>query len=131
MYWMIANRNVEANGLGDDFADMTYWRNDSGNLQTFPAWTNMNDAEFRQALVQVADAFPDLAGTAPEDQKHVSLFVHGFDNTWGAAAQQIVHALPLEHGAALSEGQRLQPRARQESPPHPRKDHGLSWNGEV
>ena len=37
MYWIIMNRTVEANGLGDDFADMTHWRNDSGNLQTFPA----------------------------------------------------------------------------------------------
>jgi len=88
MYWMITNRKVEGNGLGDDFGDMTYWRNDSGNLQTFPAWTSMTDVEFRQRLVQVADAFPDLGATSPEDQKHVNIFVHGFDTGWSSAAQR-------------------------------------------
>src|ERR1700682_2603089 len=88
MYWMITNRKVESTGFGDDFDVLTYWRNDSGNLQTFADWTKLSDVEFRQGLVQVADAFPDLEGTSPEDQKHVNIFVHGFDISWSSAAQR-------------------------------------------
>ena len=25
MYWLVTNRNVEANGFGGDFASVTYW----------------------------------------------------------------------------------------------------------
>jgi len=88
MYWMITNREVEGNGLGDEIADLTYWQNPSPNLQTFSAWTRMTIDDFRKALVQVADAFPDVAATSPEDQKHVNIFVHGFDTDWISAVQR-------------------------------------------
>jgi esterase/lipase superfamily enzyme len=48
-------------------------------------WQKFDQASFRQALVQVADTFPDPLNTPSEDQKHVNMFVHGFDNTWTQA----------------------------------------------
>src|SRR6266852_2270090 len=86
MYWMITNRNVAGNDFGDEFSDITYWRNDSGALNLFAAWNKVTDTDFRKALVQVANTFPDPAANPFEDQKHVNIFVHGFDNSWSAAA---------------------------------------------
>ena len=88
MYWMITNRNVEAKGFGDEFSDLTFWRNEPGILNLFTAWSKVSDTDFRQALVQAADAFPNPAGGLSEDQKHVNIFVHGFDNSWGSAAER-------------------------------------------
>ena len=86
MYWMITNRNIMPNRLGDEFADLTFWKNESPNATDFTAWKQLKLEEFRQGLVQIADTFPDPLTTASEDQKHVNIFVHGFDNSWSSAA---------------------------------------------
>ena len=88
MYRLITNREVNANGFGDDFSELTFWQgntNDSKQLAEFSVWQKSDEASFRQALVQVADTFPDPLHTPSEDQKHVNMFVHGFDNTWAQA----------------------------------------------
>ena len=98
MYWMITNRNVTSddagnvNGLGHDFSDLTYWQNQTAdantltNLATWRQFASVDD--FVAALAQVADTFPHPLMTPTEDQKHVNLFVHGFDNTWQSAVQR-------------------------------------------
>ncbi|MBZ5596738.1 MAG: alpha/beta hydrolase [Acidobacteriia bacterium] len=86
MYWMITNRNITGSGLGDKFADLSFWKNESKNATDFAAWKQLKLDEFRQALVQVSDTFPDPTKTGSEDQKHVNIFVHGFDNSWSSAA---------------------------------------------
>jgi esterase/lipase superfamily enzyme len=91
MYWMITNRNLEAGGFGSDFANLTYWTSSASNsddLVNFAAWQPMTAAAFQAALVKVADTFPHPAVTSSEDQKHVNIFVHGFDNSWSSAAQR-------------------------------------------
>jgi esterase/lipase superfamily enzyme len=86
MYWMITNRNITSNGLGDEFVGLSFWKNESQTATDFAAWKQLKLEEFRQALVQVADTFPDPVTTSSEDQKHVNIFVHGFDNSWSSAA---------------------------------------------
>jgi esterase/lipase superfamily enzyme len=86
MYWMITNRKITTKGPGDEIADLSFWKNESKNATNFAAWKQLKPDEFRQALVAVADTFPHPATTAGEDQKHVNIFVHGFDNTWSSAA---------------------------------------------
>lgn len=95
MYWMITNRNVteddagNANGLGDKFSDLTYWQSsaaDASTLTDLSSWKRMPDADaFVTALARTADTFPHPLVTPTEEQKHVNLFVHGFDNTWQSA----------------------------------------------
>jgi len=90
MYWMITNRNLESEGLGSGFASLTYWKSaaDPNDLVNFSAWQSMSQAAFQAALVQAADAFPHPLVTPSEDQKHVNIFVHGFDTTWSSAVQR-------------------------------------------
>jgi len=89
MYWMITNRNIQDDGFGGDFAQLTYWQNPSGKVEDFKSWQQMKTlAEFQGALVAVANTFPDPLHTPTEDQKHVTLFVHGYDNGWVSAARR-------------------------------------------
>ena len=95
MFWMVTNRNIKADGLGDEFAKLSFWQNPTGDLQNFAAWKQFKDGDgvtaetaFRQALVAVTDQFPDPATTPNEDQKHVTFFVHGFNESWSAAAER-------------------------------------------
>ena len=61
MYWMITNRNVDATAktFGDDFSDLSFWQNASASVDSFASWTPMQEEDFRQALVAIADTFPD------------------------------------------------------------------------
>lgn len=89
MFWMITNRKVTNDGFGDDFSDLSFWKNDNPDptaLTTRAAWQSLSQDAFRQALVAAADAFPNPINTPSEDQKHVTIFVHGFDNNWISAA---------------------------------------------
>ena len=90
MYWMITNRNVDANKktFGDNFTDLSYWQNASDQVDVFSNWVKVDEGTFRQGVVAVADTFPDPNVTPSEDQKHFNIFVHGFDNTWISAVQR-------------------------------------------
>ncbi len=90
MYWMITNRNVDANNktFGDNFTDLSYWQNASDQVDVFGNWVKVDEDTFRQGVVAVADTFPDPNVTPSEDQKHFNIFVHGFDNTWISAVQR-------------------------------------------
>ncbi|MBI5368794.1 MAG: alpha/beta hydrolase [Planctomycetes bacterium] len=92
-YWMISNRNVTADNLGRDHAGLTYWVADVADrrvaLDDLDQWHQVSAGQFRRELIGVADGFPchpDL--NDHEQQRHVTLFVHGYNNTWGSAATQ-------------------------------------------
>jgi len=87
-YWMITNRNVKTNGFGDDLAPMTYWSSVQGSLDTFTNWTQKNADDFKSELIEAAGEFPFKVAEEHEDQKHVCIFIHGFDNTWEDAARR-------------------------------------------
>jgi esterase/lipase superfamily enzyme len=90
MYWMITNRNVDANNktFGDSFADLSFWQNATDKVDVFSNWTSVSQDNFRDGLVAIADTFPDPNKTPSEDQKHLNIFVHGFDTTWLSAVQR-------------------------------------------
>ena len=91
MYWMITNRNVQASGFGSDFDDLSYWQSTAADpkaLTNFSSWQKLEADDFRDALVQIADGFPQPLVTPSEDQKHINIFVHGFDNSWSSAVQR-------------------------------------------
>ena len=99
-YWMITNRTVL---MGDDFLgtdesnDLSFWFTEQGPVTVGTSWTRLGPApdfdpgaaakEFENRLAAAAGRFPRLENDADHGaQKHVTLFVHGYNNTWSDAA---------------------------------------------
>ncbi|ABF43188.1 protein of unknown function DUF900, hydrolase-like protein [Candidatus Koribacter versatilis Ellin345] len=86
MYWLITNRNIEANGFGTTFADVTYWTAPAdADPKQKASWSQETKDSFRAKLVAVADTFPPPTTTQPADQKHITFLVHGYNNSWSDA----------------------------------------------
>jgi esterase/lipase superfamily enzyme len=92
MRWLITNRNQDdADGFGTAFDSLTYWTFDpaaQGNIELRSAWTQRTSDQFRNALVAAAQAFPDPIVTPTEGQKHITLFIHGYNNNWSEAVHR-------------------------------------------
>jgi esterase/lipase superfamily enzyme len=88
-YWMITNRNSTNGGLGGDRRPLSYWVADHGPLDVLSNWQKVTRQQFQKLLVGTADAFPRIDDLAlNEEQKHVSIFVHGYNNGWDDAARR-------------------------------------------
>lgn len=91
MRWLITNRNQEGtDGFGGDLASLTYWTFDpiakpDANIVLRSSWTPKTFEEFRSALIAAAASFPNPVTTPPQAQKHVTLFIHGYNNGWSDA----------------------------------------------
>ena len=87
MRWLITNRNIEQNGLGTDQADLTYWTLKSPDLplDVLTSWQKQSADDFKRLLIKAADQFPTPFGLEPEKQKHVCVFIHGYNVTWTSA----------------------------------------------
>lgn len=49
----------------------------------------MAPAAFRKTLIQEVDSFPQILDPERHDeQRHIGVFVHGFNNTWDDAARR-------------------------------------------
>jgi esterase/lipase superfamily enzyme len=87
MRWLITNRNQQDDSFGFDLDKLTYWTFDpaqkkDADITLRSSWTQLSSDEFKNALIAIAGKFPHPADTAPEKQKHLTLFIHGFDNKW-------------------------------------------------
>ena len=87
-FWMITNRNVRGDGLGRDRAGLSFWVTDSRSLDNFANWRRRERADFQKMLLRAAGDFPLVDDGGHERQKHVTLFVHGYDNNWQDAARR-------------------------------------------
>lgn len=81
-YWMISNRNVAGKGLGSDRAALTYWTSTSSDLSRLDNWRSCDAESFKAALVAAADQFPEVDIEKHEQQRHVTLAIHGFNVDW-------------------------------------------------
>jgi esterase/lipase superfamily enzyme len=84
-FWMVSNR--DDGGFGDEVDATTYLLADGGTLSNRKSWRPATAAQFRDSILEATGRFPQV--TAPEDhadQKHVTLFVHGYNNSWDEAA---------------------------------------------
>jgi esterase/lipase superfamily enzyme len=81
---MITNRRVSANSLSDTLGSTSFWVSDQ--YQPKPAlesWKRASAKEFTTLLLAAAGEFPPVTDPAlNENQKHVTLFIHGYNNTW-------------------------------------------------
>ncbi len=88
-YWMISNRDVSPFGLGGNLGALTYWEAPEGaDPGVFGSWQHVPPEKFKSDLVAAASEFP-LPGPdgSHEDQKHVTLMIHGYNNSWEGAAR--------------------------------------------
>jgi len=84
---MINDRSQE--GVGPDLGNdgLTYWVSDKLPLTDIDNWKKVTAANFQKVLVATTDAFPALNQAENEDQSHVTILVHGFNQTFAKAAQ--------------------------------------------
>ncbi len=87
-FWMISNREKKNGSLGRDQGPLSFWVSDGGELDKLKNWTERKEADFKKLLAGTADRFPSI--TDPEKhagQKHVTLFIHGYNNDWKDAVR--------------------------------------------
>jgi esterase/lipase superfamily enzyme len=88
-YWMITDRNVASGDLGIKRGPLTYWTSDNDEVSVLANWSKIAPTAFRTQLVTVAGQFPLIDDpNRYAEQQHVTLFVHGYNNDWGAAAKR-------------------------------------------
>jgi len=86
---MISNRTVKRDGLGTSHGPLSYWLTDKNAVGDFGSWERSTGPQFKKELIRAADQFPQVDDPAAnEDQKHVTLFVHGYNNSWDDAARR-------------------------------------------
>lgn len=97
-YWMITNRNEKGRVrnrqsgkglLGEDLAELTWWVAESGPLNEMTSWQKLSQNDFRKELLREISDFPVIPDLEPHDQqRHVTLYIHGYNNDWAEAAQR-------------------------------------------
>jgi len=88
-YWMITNRNRKGDALGRDRTGLSYWVSQGGAIDKLGDWQPASKDNFKKLLLGATDAFPIVTDPAQnEEQKHVTIFVHGYNNDWADAAQR-------------------------------------------
>lgn len=93
-FYMISNRDSSDEGLGSDRDELTYYTADDGDLKNFSNWSSVSADRFKKIIVGAANAFPLIADPAQqEEQKHVTIFIHGYNNDWADATAnyQLLH----------------------------------------
>lgn len=93
MRWLITNRNQLKDGFGGDIDELTFWNFDptsdaNAKIDSLSTWKKRTLKQFKTELSIQADKFPSPIGTPAEQQKHITLFIHGYDNAWAVAVQR-------------------------------------------
>lgn len=87
-YWMITNRMREGQSLTKDRGALTYWMSNQGPLTVLKNWKNVSAKQFKDSLIRAAGKYPFIADPAQhEKQKHVTLFIHGYNTNWEDAVR--------------------------------------------
>jgi esterase/lipase superfamily enzyme len=89
-FWMVTNRGVRNGSLTNDEDRLRFFTAPpSANPSTFAAWTERSRHQFVSDITAHADTFPSILDPdRHEQQKHLSLFIHGYNNDWRDAAKR-------------------------------------------
>jgi esterase/lipase superfamily enzyme len=89
-FWMITNRSndVEKREFTRDRAGLSFHVADSNGLDDYGTWRPVDEKRFKKLLLGEAEKLPLVEDGGHERQKHVTLFVHGYDNSWQDAARR-------------------------------------------
>lgn len=98
-YWMISNRKKSGSTLSKRMVlesgvdtksrldDMNYWTSSKEDLAPLRNWEEHSAHEFKKTLLDVTDKFPLKDEAQHQEQKHVTLFIHGYNNDWQEAVR--------------------------------------------
>lgn len=85
-YLMISNRNREGDRLGSRLAALNFYtapaEADPSKLVSLSAWTKTTRQAFVTQLKEIGTECPIVPETEHEEQKHLCLFVHGYNSDW-------------------------------------------------
>lgn len=81
-FWLISDRSNNGTGTGLNTKGLTYFVSDGGALDQIGNWTKVSSSSFQTQLAAAADAFPMLTPAQNEDQSHVALLIHGFNESF-------------------------------------------------
>ena len=87
-YWLISDRDKNGTGNGINGSGLTYWISDGGPLGEIGSWQKISAAAFQKLLAAAADQFPMLTPAQNEQQSHVTLLVHGYNEDFAGATAQ-------------------------------------------
>ena len=80
-YWMISDRNAGGAGTERNANGPAYFVSDSKrNLHDIGNWDRIPFSQFRKAITEACETFPDLPQDQQEEEKHLALCVHGYNN---------------------------------------------------
>jgi Alpha/beta hydrolase of unknown function (DUF900) len=81
-YWMISLRDSGGIGTNRNSDGPTYWVSDNDGIDNITNWQRIAFDRFQSDLVEACSQFPDLPPEQQEEEKHVVLAVHGYNNSW-------------------------------------------------
>ncbi len=79
---MISLRDNGGTGTSRNKSGPTFWVSDNDDTSQITNWQRLPSAQFRKALTDACDQFPDLPAEQHEEEKHVALLIHGYNNPW-------------------------------------------------
>jgi len=79
---MMTNRNKAKDGLGNGLAGMRYFEHGTGSISKLSNWTELTKKQFGERVVGIAGTFPSIPDDQNTEQRHVSVFVHGYNVSW-------------------------------------------------
>jgi len=83
-YWLISDRDRGPGGIGTGIGinndGLTYWISDTTPLNNIANWQKVpSKNSFQKLLAAAADEFEELPPEKQEEQKHVTILIHGFN----------------------------------------------------
>jgi len=85
-YLMISNRNRDGDQLGSRLAALGFYTApgdaDPTKLTSLAAWTKVTRQAFVTQLKEIGTECPIVPEAEHEEQKHLCLFVHGYNSDW-------------------------------------------------
>jgi len=79
---MISLRDNGGVGTNRNKSGPTYWVSDNEDTSQIANWKRIPFNQFRKALNDACKEFPDLPQNQHQDEKHLALVVHGYNNPW-------------------------------------------------
>jgi esterase/lipase superfamily enzyme len=89
--YMVTNREKAGGDLSDDLGDRLLYfktRAQGKDVTRLSKWTELSQSAFDEELRALAAQFPLLPDERNTEQKHLSLFVHGYNNSWKDSAKR-------------------------------------------
>lgn len=89
--FMVTNRNRENGGFGIKRDELRYYIGESTSDLSNPRnWTECSENDFVSKVSEQTAKFPHKLDHESEDQQHLTMFIHGYDNDWKSSAERYI-----------------------------------------